>query len=54
MFGPHRLENLVMGLRSWTGQGIADQIAKRVADFGGTYELPDDLTTVVLYRPDGG
>jgi sigma-B regulation protein RsbU (phosphoserine phosphatase) len=52
MFGVHRLENLVLGQRHWTGQGIVDQIAKRVADFCGTFELPDDLTTVVLYRPD--
>jgi sigma-B regulation protein RsbU (phosphoserine phosphatase) len=52
MFGMHRLENLVLGLRDWSGQGVVDQIAKRVADFCGTLELPDDLTTVVLYRPD--
>jgi serine phosphatase RsbU (regulator of sigma subunit)/putative methionine-R-sulfoxide reductase with GAF domain len=54
MFGVHRLENLVLGLKHWTGQGVADQISKRVADFCNTYELPDDLTTVVLYRPDSG
>jgi serine phosphatase RsbU (regulator of sigma subunit)/putative methionine-R-sulfoxide reductase with GAF domain len=52
MFGVHRLENLVLGLRHWSGQGVADHISKRVADFCDTYELPDDLTTVVLYRPD--
>jgi serine phosphatase RsbU (regulator of sigma subunit)/putative methionine-R-sulfoxide reductase with GAF domain len=53
MFGVHRLENLVLGMRHWSGQGVADQISKRVSDFCGTYELPDDLTTVVLYKPDG-
>ena len=52
MFGLHRLENLVLGMRKWTGQSVADQIPKRVADFCGTHELSDDLTTVVLLRRD--
>ncbi len=52
MFGVHRLENLVLGLRHWSGQGVADQITKRVADFCGSNELQDDLTTVILYNPD--
>lgn len=52
MFGVHRLENLVLGLRHWSGQGVADQITKRVEDFCGSNELQDDLTTVILYNPD--
>lgn len=52
MFGLHRLENLVLGMRKWTSQALADRIPKRVADFCGTQELSDDLTTVVIYRPD--
>jgi serine phosphatase RsbU (regulator of sigma subunit)/GAF domain-containing protein len=50
MFGLHRLENLVLGMRQWGGQRITDRIAQRVADYCGTLELPDDLTTVVLYH----
>ena len=52
LFGLHRLENLVLGMRNWTAQTVADQIPKRIADFCGTNELSDDLTIVVLYRPD--
>ena len=52
MFGLHRLENLVLGLDTWNAQEVADLIATRVSDFCGTADLPDDLTTIVLYNPD--
>lgn len=51
MFGIHRLENLVLGLDAWNAQDVADLIAKRVSDFCGSPDLPDDLTTVVLHKP---
>jgi serine phosphatase RsbU (regulator of sigma subunit)/putative methionine-R-sulfoxide reductase with GAF domain len=51
MFGLHRLENLVLGLENWKAQDVADLIAKRVSDFCGTSDLPDDLTTIVLHKP---
>jgi len=51
MFGLHRLENLVLGLDSWHAQQISDLIARRVSDFCGSLDLPDDLTTVVLHKP---
>jgi len=52
MFGLHRLENLVLGISNWNAQDIADRIGNRVADFCGTPDISDDLTIVVLYRPD--
>jgi serine phosphatase RsbU (regulator of sigma subunit) len=52
MFGLHRLENLVLGLDAWDAQEVADLIAKRVSDFCGTSDWQDDLTTVVLYKPN--
>jgi len=51
MFGLHRLENLVLGLETWNAQKIAELIVRRVSDFCGSPDLPDDLTTVVLYKP---
>jgi serine phosphatase RsbU (regulator of sigma subunit) len=51
MFGLHRLENMVLGLDSWNAQEIADLIVRRVSDFCGSPDLPDDLTTVVLHKP---
>jgi serine phosphatase RsbU (regulator of sigma subunit)/putative methionine-R-sulfoxide reductase with GAF domain len=52
MFGLHRLENLVLGLESWKAQEVADLIMKRVSDFCGTPDLSDDLTTIVLHKPE--
>jgi serine phosphatase RsbU (regulator of sigma subunit) len=52
MFGLHRLENLVLGLDAWNAQEVADLISKRVSDYCGTSDFQDDLTTVVLYKPD--
>jgi hypothetical protein len=48
----HRLENLVLGLETWNAQDVANLIAKRVSDFCGSSDLSDDLTTVVLHKPE--
>lgn len=48
MFGVHRLENMVLGVRDWSAQHVADTIADRVIEFTGEPDLSDDLTALVL------
>jgi serine phosphatase RsbU (regulator of sigma subunit)/putative methionine-R-sulfoxide reductase with GAF domain len=48
LFGLHRLENLVLGLKTWQAQLVADKIASRVSSFTGSPFLSDDMTVVTL------
>jgi serine phosphatase RsbU (regulator of sigma subunit)/GAF domain-containing protein len=48
LFGLHRLENLVLGLKDWQAQLVADKIADRVSSFTGSPYLSDDMTVVTL------
>ncbi len=48
LFGLHRLENLVLGLKNWQAQFVADKIASRVSSFMGSPFLSDDMTVVTL------
>jgi sigma-B regulation protein RsbU (phosphoserine phosphatase) len=50
LFDIHRLEHLVLGMKEWKAQGVADRIAERVRFFTAEPELSDDLTAIVLRR----
>jgi len=50
MFGLQRLRNVVMGMRDWNAQKVADQILERVDGFCGGVDLSDDLTAIILHR----
>lgn len=49
VFGAHRLESLVLGLRDWAAQGIADAVIQRLMRFSGG-DFSDDVTVVGLHR----
>ncbi len=50
LFDLHRLEHLVLGMKDWKAQGVADRIAERVKLFTAEPDLSDDLTAIVLRR----
>jgi sigma-B regulation protein RsbU (phosphoserine phosphatase) len=50
LFDLHRLEHLVLGMKDWKAQSVADRIAERVRLFTAEPDLSDDLTAIVLRR----
>jgi serine phosphatase RsbU (regulator of sigma subunit)/putative methionine-R-sulfoxide reductase with GAF domain len=50
LFELHRLEHMVLGMRKWKAQQVADLIADRVRQFTAEPDLSDDLTAIVIRR----
>ena len=52
-FGEENLRQIVEAAQDQSAQAIAEAINRRVIEFCGTPDPPDDVTTVVLRRIDG-